>query len=138
MTLLEKPALTEALQQLSALLPVALESCAGSESESQNSAVVEKVRSVLLDVIGTLTCSKGDVAGMMQPPSCKTAHGAGQLLSKLQHNTCAGSGKQVLAVLKILQIVMDKLPAAFATPVPNYMLTISVVQLMGRLGCHSG
>lgn len=57
--MVDKPGLTEALQQLSALLPVALECCTATDTESQNSAVVEKLRGVLLDVIGTITSSKG-------------------------------------------------------------------------------
>lgn len=131
---MEKPALTEALQQLAALLPMALECCAGSGAESQNSAVVDKIRSVLLDVIGTITSDKGNAV----PALC--FHCSPAELSQLTaiFYLPAGSSKQLLALMKVLQIVMDKLPTTFATPVQKYMLIISIVQLLGRLDLSKG
>lgn len=131
---MEKPALTEALQQLSTLLPVALECCTGSDTESQNSAVVDKIRSVLLDVIGTVASNKGSAASAEVLVGSSAGVSGLNILAYLP----TGSSKQLLALLKILQIVMDKLPAAFATAVPQYMLIISVVQLLGRLDLSKG
>lgn len=54
-----KSGLTRALEELSTLLPKALECCTGTEN-SQNSPIVEKLRSVLLELIhGCLTCNAG-------------------------------------------------------------------------------
>jgi len=54
-----KSGLTRALEELSTLLPKALECCTGTEP-SQNSPIVEKLRSVLLELIhGCLTCNAG-------------------------------------------------------------------------------
>lgn len=58
-----KAGLTRALEELTTLLPKALECCSASEPESQSSAVIEKLRNVLLDLLnGCLTCSTGACA----------------------------------------------------------------------------
>lgn len=54
-----KSGLTKALEELTTLLPKALECCTGTEP-SQNSPIVEKLRSVLLELIqGCLSCNAG-------------------------------------------------------------------------------
>lgn len=57
-----KSGLTKALEELTTLLPKALECCSGTES-SQNLPIVEKLRSVLLELIhGCLTCNAGGLS----------------------------------------------------------------------------
>jgi hypothetical protein len=56
-----KSGLTKALEELTTLLPKALECCSGTEP-SQNLPIVEKLRSVLLELIhGCLTCNAGEL-----------------------------------------------------------------------------
>lgn len=57
-----KSGLTKALEELTTLLPKALECCSGTEP-SQNSPIVDKLRSVLLELLqGCLTCNAGGCA----------------------------------------------------------------------------
>eukprot|EP00775_Hariotina_reticulata_P013106 gene13106-13234_t len=100
-----KSGLHRALEELTTLLPKALQFCGASEPESQSSPVIEKLRSVLLELLhGCLTCS---------------------------------TGKHVVAVLKILNLVLEKLPTAFIDGA-QYKAICYLIQLLARLPVLQG
>lgn len=65
----QKSSLTRALEELTTLLPKALEACSGSHDASQNLPVVEKLRSTVLDLLqGCLSCSTGGLGRGQHTP----------------------------------------------------------------------
>lgn len=92
-----KSGLTKALEELTTLLPKALECCSGTES-SQNLPIVEKLRSVLLELIhGCLTCNAGEHWHAATHLAGHTSQSQQQALvdclrlSKLHAACCAGT-----------------------------------------------
>jgi hypothetical protein len=92
-----KSGLTKALEELTTLLPKALECCSGTES-SQNLPLVEKLRSVLLELIhGCLTCNAGEQRHASTRKAGHTTQSQQQAvmdclrLSKLHVASCTGT-----------------------------------------------
>jgi hypothetical protein len=184
-----KSGLTLLLEELTTLLPKALEACPADFESQSSSLVIEKLRSVLLDLLDNcLKCSSGQgsrcrqqhaqhaslqlhvpavMVGRSLPALPARAAELAIILHMFGHrlrihmqqwhsvrhmNTsnaniqnsavgalacCFPAGKHIVAVLKILKHVLDKLPATFPGHAHSQALAC-MVQLLGRLPAHQG